>query len=163
MVHLFMARPEAGEATRGYLHGSLLTNFVGELGPISRWRMLLVDIFIALLQVVMLGVILERRGLKTAMDSRVPGARGPGLISSTLPLSQDLDAEEQGIRRSQDDMGNDIEIRALGKEGERDDASTMGSKRNEHTLDAFYSGQLVIADLHLVETVRTAWERTYGT
>ena len=158
-----MARPEAGEATRGYLHGSLLTNFVGELGPISRWRMLLVDIFIALLQVVMLGVILERRGLKNAIDNRVPGVRGPGLVSSALPLSQDLDAEEQGIRRSQDDLGNDIELQALGKEGERDDTPAVGSKRNEHALDAFYSGQLLIADLHLVETVRTAWQRTYGT
>ena len=124
------------------------------------------DIFIALLQVIMIGITLERRNLRTAIDTRVSGvsgAQGAGLVSSIIPSSQDLDAEEQGIRRSQDNLGNDIELQALGKDGERGEPPDTGSKRNEHALDPFYSGQLVIADLYLAEAVRTAWERTYGT
>ena len=119
------------------------------------------DIFIALLQVVILGVTLERRNLKISIDSRGLRASLTDSVPSGLIPRQDLDAEEQGIRRSQEQTGSEIGLLSSRKEGVSDELSG-GVMRNEHALDAFYSGQIVIADLYLGEAVRTAWRRRYG-
>ncbi|KAI4154812.1 MAG: hypothetical protein LQ340_001418 [Diploschistes diacapsis] len=156
LVHLFMARPEGGEAMRGYLHGGLLIDFVGELGPISRWRMLLIDTLIALLQIVILGVTLERRDLRIAMNSpssTTAGLAGTPLGASLIFSAQDLDAEEQGIRRSQEGIGDTFEMVALNKNAESDEAFLSPRRRNEHALDAYYSGDVVIAHIDFTETV----------
>jgi hypothetical protein len=68
LFHLFSRAPEAGEATRGYLHGSLLLDFIGQHGPSSKLRLLLLDMVILLLQFLALAVISERKELETKKD-----------------------------------------------------------------------------------------------
>lgn len=127
--------------------------------------MLFVDIFIALLQVVILGIILERAGLKSAIESGQVAASNVSTNDPTLsvlPTRQDIDAEEQGIRRSQENFADDIEMSTLkGNGGGHEDLESQ-RRRHEHALDGFYSGQVVIADVHFSDTIRTAWRRRYG-
>ena len=156
LAHLLSAGPEASEATRGYLHGGMLIDFVGQLGPVSRWRLLLVDVFIVLLQVIILGITLEERDLNDVTESTT------GSVSGAMPTRQDLDAEERGIRRSQENLGDEMEMAPL-KSGDRENEGvTAARQRDGHPLDLMFSGQLVAANLRCTEVVRTAWRRTYG-
>ena len=84
------------------------------------------------------------------------------LGASLIFPAQDLDAEEQGIRRSQEGIGDAFEMVALNKNAESDEAFLSPRRRNEHALDAYYSGDVVIAHIDFTETVRTAWQRRYG-
>ena len=156
-LHIILSRPEAGEAARGYLHGGLLIDFVGELGPVSKWRLLLFDIFILLLQVLMLGATLEKRDMKLAMSNMGYAEASGNRETSTR---QDLDAEEQGIRRSQDGNLDGPGLSASHTE-EMDEAFEASNPRDEHYLDAYYGGQFVIFNFHVVETIRMAWIRRY--
>lgn len=87
-THLLQARPEAkGWASRGYLHGGLIIDFVGEPGPVSKWRLVSMDLLIFGLQLVVLVVGNER--LKAVGD---PQAQEPHVT----PETQDLEAAEEG-------------------------------------------------------------------
>ncbi|RMD39615.1 hypothetical protein DV735_g5511, partial [Chaetothyriales sp. CBS 134920] len=98
ITHLLHDRPEAvSRYARGWIHGGLLIDFVGELGPVSRWTLLAYDVVIVLLQVVMLMVGQERRRRAD---------RGGGDESAAATAQQDLDAEEAGFRRSIEAAGS---------------------------------------------------------
>ncbi|KAK5062562.1 hypothetical protein LTR84_004635 [Exophiala bonariae] len=87
-THLLQANPEAkGWASRGYLHGGLIIDFVGELGPVSKWRLLSMDLLIFGLQLIVLVVSNEK--LKAVGD---PEAQQ----SHEEPDGQDLEAAEEG-------------------------------------------------------------------
>jgi hypothetical protein len=92
--HLFFSVPSAGEPTQRYLHGGLLIDFIGQRlsfegflvmvgGPISRLRLLSVDVIILCLQLVMLaissaseeGLEMDRTGGPAALDSAERGER----------------------------------------------------------------------------------------
>ena len=154
---------------RGYIHGALLIDFVGELGPISRFRLVLLDIVVTILQFVILAIILEREGLKKDME----GSLGPApttTLEETDLAGQDLDAEEQGLHRSAM-LAGDIELQSLrSSTAERRDEDGSGmdalqesvsprSSRSEHPLDTFNSGQHVIVNLHIIETIRISYRR----
>ena len=100
VTHIFHARPEGTKATRGYLHGGLLCDFVGELGPISRSRLLILDALIVGLQLGYLAVNHELEAIKGTQSEK-----------TTAP-PQDLEAEEAGVRRDEQDSlpVNDDEI-----------------------------------------------------
>ncbi|MCJ1393506.1 hypothetical protein MMC18_006381 [Xylographa bjoerkii] len=173
LLHTISAAPDAGEAMRGYIHGALLIDFVGELGPISKIRMVLLDLITMVLQFVILAVVLEREALKKGME----GSLGPAASSTEEETGlggQDLDAEEQGIHRSLAGETEDIEMQPLRStrpeagddyhESETDTfldlSSTLPrSSACEHPLDTFNSGQHVVADLHITETIRTSYRR----
>ncbi|MCJ1402592.1 hypothetical protein MMC11_005812 [Xylographa trunciseda] len=173
LLHTISAAPDAGEAMRGYIHGALLIDFVGELGPISKIRMVLLDLLIMLLQFIILAVVLERQELKKGME----GSLGPAASSTEEEAGlggQDHDAEEQGIHRSLAGGTEDIEMQPLGStrlevghdyhESETDNfldfpSTVPRSSASEHPLDTFHSGQHVIANLHIVETIRTSYRR----
>ena len=91
LTHLLNARPEGSKALRGYLHGGLICDFVGELGPISHSRLLLLDITIVGLQLYYLAVSYELDTTKGAESGE----------SETAP--QDIESEEAGVRREEQD------------------------------------------------------------
>lgn len=160
LLHILLSRPEAGQASRGYLHGGLLIDFVGELGPVSKWKLLLLDIFVVVLQVLILGATLEKRELRSAMSRPV----NIGSTENRDTLSrQDLDAEEQGIRRSQDGLLSSPRLGGVGGEEDIDEVFEASEPKHEHYLDAFYGGQYVIFNLHVAEMIRRAWIRRYDT
>lgn len=172
LLHIWLAAPSAGEATRGYLHGGLAMDFIGQKGPSSKLHLILLDLLIASLQVVHLAAHIVRQRLK---DTSAP-ARAAGAAAATqAPTTggQNLDAEERGLRRSDElqhqvERQGDIEMQTLNPTGsapepemsaedssERDALlSTTLPRSDAHIFDAFHSGQIVLADLDLWKTVQ---------
>lgn len=158
---------------RGYIHGALLIDFVGELGPISKTRLVLLDLATMVLQFVILTVVLERAALKKCMEGSLgptanPTEEGLGLVG------QDHDAEEQGVHRSAISGNVGIELQPLRPTGRHLDgdygnsdgdavfeasSSTTRTSVSEHPLDIFNSGQHVVANLHIIETIRTLYRQ----
>src|SRR5215469_6401154 len=98
--HLWFPRPAAGEAARGYLHGGLLLDFVGQLGPSSKLRLVLLDIFILLLQLIALAATVKRRSMgKTKPPTATRATRATSDSTVATLSGQDHDAEERGLHR----------------------------------------------------------------
>lgn len=161
IAHASSTPPTAGEAVRGYLHGGLLIDFVGQKSPVSRVRLVWYDLLVLMLQLVMLGIKVEKK----KMDAPAGGGERRG------EEAQDHDAEERGTRRSQEGMEG-IELQSLrpmseGRAGDEEDGArhdllerTEESMTSEHPGDAFYSGQSIIAIVHIVDTIREQWRQT---
>ncbi|EGD92182.1 hypothetical protein H112_00256 [Trichophyton rubrum D6] len=158
-LHIASANPSAGEASRGYLHGGLFIDFVGQKGPTSKLQLLAVDLLVICLQILMVGAILEKEKVSALISSRRTAESIP---SSTVP-EQDHDSEEQGLLRSsqnlssqEDDMGNrqvsGLELSNLG--GERGVNAVIGM----HPRDYFHSGEALIMNLNIGRTLRQQWQ-----
>lgn len=180
ILHVLFSPPAAGEATRGYLHGGILIDFVGQESPVSRIRLVSLDMLTCALQLVILAVVLERRKIAPLSVSQ-SGADEP-VLSPSLPRSQDHDSEERGILRPPGSPSEDIELQPLstGRTGadedrERnellrhatsprspDDDDPGVTAMDEHPLDRFHSGQHVLADMYLLDVVRTQWSQYRG-
>ena len=117
LSHAYFSRPEAGEATRGYLHGGLAMDFIGQKGPISKTHLLVLDLLVLLLQLVNLGVVAVKKKASAAAEApvhststttRTAGTRGEPVGGD----QQTLDDEERGQLRS-DHQPVDIELQDL--------------------------------------------------
>ncbi|CAN8099292.1 unnamed protein product [Discula destructiva] len=137
LSHLWFAPLEASETMRGYLHGGVIIDFIGQKAPTSRISLLLLDCLILGLQCVMCAVWLEMdqlRKLESTLKSVSAGglrksanaaatptvlATGVDVSTGALTSTQDLDSEERGVLRD-DPLGadetNDIEMRPLVRE-----------------------------------------------
>ena len=172
--HLLDNPATAGEATRFYLHGGIITDFVGQLSPISKTRLVAADLLFWALQIIMLAVSLERRKLGGGNgEAAAAGAISSGGDEEAVSW-QAQDAAERGERR--DIYAEDtesIEMDSLSRqqmgrdEAEEDllpDGSTSVSS-DRHPLDDFNSGQHIIADLDILGMIRTQWSQrnAFGT
>ena len=168
LLHLLFKPPAAGEATRGYLLGGLLIDFVGQESPVSRWRLLVLDAMVLALQILILAVTLERR--KLAVEY------GDVLVEEVEEARQDHDSEERGIMRRDDTVQDDIELQDIrhtssGRTGgdedrERDellDREGSNQRGDRHPLDPFLTGQAVIINVHVIDTIRSQWHFTADT
>lgn len=167
-LHILLSPPAAGEALRGYLHGGMTIDFVGQISPVSRWRLVGLDALCLVLQVVMMCVNLEKQRLQGRR--KVPGAVGMDAAAEEQGRGQqDLDAEERGVLGSEE-VAAGIEMQDLGprsrgrtggdEDRERDELlahALQEEERDDHPLDVFYTGEHVIVKLHLWETIRTQW------
>lgn len=166
---------------RGYLHGSFIIDFIGQKGPTSKYQLVTLDLLILALQCVMLAVHVEKERLKAILS---PNNSTPAssLTPSTAAIpSQDLDAEERGVIRNIVTDGSDgMEMHELGETSQRAVDGTRSSQlsnvdaEQEHLLseavgpaavvpqdgplDMFYSGNVIIADFHVLQTLRNQWE-----
>lgn len=164
--HLLDDPASAGEATRFYLHGGIIIDFVGQLSPISKTRLIATDLLFWALQIIMLSVSLERR--------RLGGEDGEGAAADTNSSEgneeaeswQAQDAAERGERRDTNaEDTEDIEMHVLSNhqmgtdEAEQDllpdNLASVPSDRHPH--DDFNSGEHVIADIDILSMVRTQW------
>jgi hypothetical protein len=91
--HYLRPNPSAGEATRGYLHGGLVLDFVGQLGPTPKAQLLLLDLALLLLQLLLVRAIASKRHWEDQSGSK-PAPRD-GATSREVTIEQQ-DAEEQG-------------------------------------------------------------------
>lgn len=154
LFHLFSRAPGAGEATRGYLHGSLLLDFIGQHGPSSRLLLLLLDMVILLLQLLALAVISERKELESKKEV------ASQITSIVDSHNQDHDAEERGQVRGTTLGTDDIELDDL---GDSRTATTMHESEppvQNHTFalsDNIASGQAIIGDFHIVDSARSMY------
>ncbi|KAL7274712.1 hypothetical protein RUND412_002384 [Rhizina undulata] len=163
LLHLFTAAPSAGELTRGYLHGGLITDFIGQEGPISKLRLLSVDTIILLLQLLMLTISVTKQtheASRTRSETR----------HTTTPV-QDLDSEERGeIRRhsiSSESSADTAEVPGREQEGllnEIDDAGIAETdirsswrRRRERKAFEISSGEFVVTRIDLVGILRQQW------
>lgn len=162
LLHLLSRPPAAGEATRGYLLGGLLIDFVGQESPVSRWTLLVLDALVLALQILVLAVTLERR--KLAIED------GDVLVEEVEEARQDHDSEERGMLRRDDTVQSDIELQDMrhtssGRTGgdedrERDELLECEEStvpRDQHPLDPFLTGQAVIVNVRVIDTIRSQW------
>jgi hypothetical protein len=150
--HLWFSRPEAGEAARGYLHGGLLLDFVGQLGPSSKFRLVLLDIFILFLQLIALAATVKRRSMgKTKPPTAARAARTTSDSAVATLSGQDHDAEERGLPRQPLSP-----LASSRPEGSVSDLAsrTSPSSRTHAMADLLASGQGVIAELYVWDTLR---------
>ena len=148
---------------RGYLHGGLLIDFVGQEGPISKTKLVLLDILTLALQLLMLSVTLERSKMR---DSDII-ISASGASTTTTP-HQDHDSEERGLLRPDPTIIESIQLQPLpGRTGGDEDAErdellaeplpTSLTDPTEHPLDTFSTGEHMIVNLHILDTIRSQW------
>ncbi|KAH7402874.1 hypothetical protein BKA66DRAFT_404487 [Pyrenochaeta sp. MPI-SDFR-AT-0127] len=168
-LHLTYPAPSAGEDTRGYLHGGLMIDFIGQQGPTGKWKLGALDVCVLMLQLVMVSVHVKRRELKkklAKMSTGVassstnaaasgatsdPEAEGTARVASdNAARDQDADDEERGVLHRSDtlsDIGADPD--------DEEDALLPPSSDAGHAdaLDILTSGQCVIGDFTLIDTL----------
>lgn len=179
IFHAFFIRPEAGEETRGYLHGGLFIDFIGQK-PAPVFRLLSFDVLIFLVDFVMLALIIERvktAGPKDPTTSNITQrTTDAGTTSPDQPQAdgQDHDAEERGVMRDTEspDTSNDSTSGALSVADIDEDvnnerttlladpgeSSSPQTSRGGHPLDSLSSGQAVIVDMGFLGTIRDQWQ-----
>ena len=121
-----------------------------------------------------MGVVLERRkmGVESA-GAMVGGVAGDE--PATWETRQDHDSEERGMLRRGSDAVDDIELQdfghaSLGRTGgdedrERDELLRPdGGRELQDCLpwDHFYTGEHVVANLHIIDTIRAQWNSSGG-
>lgn len=176
LIHILTSLPSATELTRGYIHGSITIDFIGEKAPRTKFKLLGMDLVILCLQLFMLAVHVESERVKAIIKN--DGVDVAADSAEAAPMAdvvpgQDHDAEERGVIRelaggSSDDIemadlppssssqSNDTQAVDAG-ETERLLEETVGAagvEPHEGALDVFYSGNLVVADFHVLHTLR---------
>lgn len=172
IFHAFFIRPEAGESTRGYLHGGLFIDFIGQK-PAPVFRLLSFDLLIFLVDFVMLALIVERVKTAGKPPSTTDTTNTDSATSTEQPDSerQDHDAEERGVIREPENTSpsdtpstspvaeidedvNNERTTLLADPGETSSAQTP---RGGHPLDSYSSGQAVIMEMGFFSTIRDQW------
>ncbi|KAK6208412.1 hypothetical protein LQW54_006893 [Pestalotiopsis sp. IQ-011] len=163
-LHLVTALPQASEISRGYLHGGVLVDFVGQKAPTSKFSLLLLDLVVLCLQCLMLSVNLEKDRVKKILNPPRPAevnAATAAAAAATNP-TQDHDHEERGVLRDGPtvDELDGIEMRPLRSDnGDDEDASLLRRRdsNQEGLRDILASGNAILADFHVRTALRRAW------
>lgn len=186
LLHIFTARSQAGEAMRGYLHGGVIIDLIGQKGPTSKIHLVLLDLLILGLQCFMLAVHVERERLTKATAALSSGTTVPpnDQPRAEVVTAQDHDAEERGIMRDGDTNDEGIELQSLPPRNEEATTSatteadaerieererllaeppprTEEEDDDDTGLDIFWSGTAVLADFHIIQNLRRQWQ-DYG-
>ncbi|KAF8856989.1 DUF1746-domain-containing protein [Acephala macrosclerotiorum] len=186
LLHIFTARPEAGEAMRGYLHGGVIIDLIGQKGPTSKIHLMLLDLLILGLQCFMLSVHVERERLTKVIAALSSGSVLPPSDQPRAEVvsAQDHDSEEQGVMRDGITGNDGIELRPIPPRNQETTASgsgevdagrneererllaeppprTEGEEEDDAGLDIFWAGTVVLADFHVVQNLRRQWQ-DYG-
>jgi hypothetical protein len=170
-AHTFFSLPEAGEATRGYLHGGVIIDFIGQKPPTSKLAFLLFDLVILGTQCLMLAVHQEREKLKKAVAPALQTLSPSGDQTeqgAAVETTQDHDAEERGVLRDEAYVGGaeGIELQPLSGSGsareggipgddEQGGSTFASATASADTLDIIRSGNAVLANFHVIHAVRT--------
>lgn len=182
LAHIISALPTAGEATRGYLHGGVIVDFVGQKPPATRLCLLFFDAMILAVQCLMLAIHTEREKLRKIVNpSLQPLWPGPGQAGQqagtpgTQPeATQTLDAEERGVNREDeiaigDGDGNERGPLVGNNRGgeEQDDEQRLGANYSPASagidlFDVMRSGNASVGSFHPIHAVRTV-ENDYQT
>lgn len=134
-----------------------MIDFIGQEGPTSKWKLVGLDTCILLLQLAMVSVHVKKRESKKivaqmAGESETRGTateEGQGQPAEQNTASnQDADSEERGVLRRTDTMSD------VGAEAEEEDALLPGAESGRaDALDLLISGQCIIGELALIETL----------
>ncbi|CZT48007.1 uncharacterized protein RSE6_08647 [Rhynchosporium secalis] len=182
LLHLFTERSSASESMRGYLHGGVIIDLIGQKGPTSKCHLVMLDLLILALQCFMLAVHVERERLSAVNDalaSTSPTA-ATGIPREAVISAQSLDAEERGvlgesIATSEGDMELQLMPHAVSgdspfrNENEADEGRNEERERllaeppapqdddDDGSLDVMWSGMAIVADFHILHNLRRQW------
>ena len=164
-MHLLLEPAAAGEATRGYLHGGIIIDFIGQSSPVSKIKLVATDLLVWALQIIMLAASLERRKLAGNSNETAAAGASSGITDEEAESWHNHDAAERGeLSGINPAESQDIELQALhwdrasGDEVGNDSPDDPTSNHMEHhPLDIFHSGQHIIAHLALPSMIRTQW------
>jgi hypothetical protein len=181
LLHMFTSLPEAAEGARGYLHGGVMVDFIGQTAPKSKLSLLLLDLGLLLLQCLMLAIHSEReklrsvvRSAKSRSDSETEPNASTNLDGSAAepPTIQDHDREERGVTNSTRELpvaeNGDIELQPIsqraghGQEGSAEERHLLTSRPSSQTRNAMQlsemlnSGNAILGEFHIMNTIRTA-------
>ncbi|KAH6646414.1 hypothetical protein BKA67DRAFT_541381 [Truncatella angustata] len=164
ILHLATSLPQASEISRGYLHGGVLVDFVGQKAPTSKFTLLLLDVLVLTLQCFMLSVNLEKDRIKKILNPPRQPVGGTGATPAPANASQDHDHEERGVLRDgpTTDETDDIEMQPLRGSN---DAGNVGhaslaerrSSSGGNLRDVLSSGNAILADFHVRDALRRAY------
>ncbi|KAI1004085.1 hypothetical protein K3495_g4126 [Podosphaera aphanis] len=188
LLHIFSARSEAGESMRGYLHGGIIIDLIGQKAPTSTLHLLSLDVLLLLLQCLMLAVSTEKERLQTILTALTSLRPDPPISPSPDALTaQDHDAEERGIFRhptatsvatdmpnlaradprriSTPPVANEDNAIRQDEAEERDGLLTESLSRveddDDEALELFWSGMTIVADFHILHCLKRQL-RDYG-
>ncbi|EUC42855.1 hypothetical protein COCMIDRAFT_102442 [Bipolaris oryzae ATCC 44560] len=175
LLHLTYPAPAAGEDTRGYLHGGLMIDFIGQQGPTSKWKLGALDICILFLQLVMVSVHVKRRELKKKLAKLAAGGGGgasntttnratsdlattetgaatataAAVANTNVGRGQDADDEERGVLHRTDTLSD------MGAEAGGEDDMLLPESESGHAdaMEMLSSGQCVIGEFTLLDTL----------
>ncbi|KAK1757674.1 DSC E3 ubiquitin ligase complex subunit 4 [Echria macrotheca] len=158
LFHMLFALPRASEATRGYLHGGVLIDFIGQKPPTWRLGLLLFDLIIWSTQCLMLAVHQEREKLRKAVNPSLQSVPGTENTTGAWQSTQDHDAEERGVLRDENDLMGDegIELQPLRPDDGAE--APMGASYSQAAVDlvdVLWSGNALLANFHVIHAVRT--------
>lgn len=172
LLHIFTARSEATEAMRGYLHGGVIIDLIGQKGPTSKIHLILLDILILALQCFMLSVRVEEDRLQTILTVL---SRSSSKMAD-LTVIQDYDAEERGIIRDEIVEDNSLELEQIAGPSSssydpqpvinRDiepasESPSQLTQEEDEALELFWSGMATVCDFHILYNLKKQW-RDYG-
>jgi hypothetical protein len=165
LLHITYPAPSAGEDTRGYLHGGLMIDFIGQQGPTSKWKLAALDICILFLQLVMVSVHAKRRELKKKLATLSAGggastaterATSDPAAEETAQATndnaareQDADDEERGVLHRTDTLSD------IGADPDNEEDALLPSlsgSGHADALDVLTSGQCTIGEFTLIDT-----------
>ena len=185
LLHILTAHSSAGEETRGYLHGGVILDLIGQRGPTSKLHLVILDILVLGMQCVMLSVVLEKERIVKLLADLKGGVRVETVSTEESSQAdsrdvQDVDAEERGVLRHGMTDSGDVELSNLSA-GNNNDSSTLSEEREHllaepasnvtepsiavvegsHPLDMFYSRTATIATFHVLPALKGQWQ-DYG-
>lgn len=164
-VHFFTDAPTASEVTRFYMHGSIIIDFIGQRamgGWTSKMRLCAMDLLVAALQVTAIGVVAEllvKKDVVKSVNVMSEGRAGERVGDAVRRFWEATGIGSVGGRRG----GADVEMQPLRdgrrREDEGEEEEEQQAQVPRSPMDMYNSGQAVVADLNLVDTVRQQfWE-----
>ncbi|KAH7319968.1 hypothetical protein B0I35DRAFT_478263 [Stachybotrys elegans] len=172
LLHLFSAPPVGPDYHRGYQHGGLIIDFIGQRPPAWRIYYMLADLFILSVQCLMIAIHSERENLRVALKTFRPISQDVARELAPAQTMEALDAEERGVLRDNVlptlDETNDVEMQPLispnGADNSQriiDEAESTNDGLDEspgsHLNDLLCSGNAIIGEYRVTQALRLAF------
>ncbi|ATY58835.1 hypothetical protein CCM_06196 [Cordyceps militaris CM01] len=168
LLHIFTSLPVGLDDQRGYQHGGLVIDFVGQKPSTSRIYYVLCDIILLVLQCVMLTIHSEREQMRVTLKTFRPMAADLAEQAAAGRTIRELDEEERGVSALLDEEAGDeaveVEMRLLNQDSndvvEEAGPSNGNSNGNDnadtttHLFSVMNSGNAVLGPYHVLHTMR---------
>lgn len=181
-LHMFGSVPTGYDHHRGYQHGGIVVDFIGQKPATHKSYYVVADLLILLIQCLMLSIHAEREKLRVALKTFRPLLPEVAADAANEQTLETLDAEERGvpsIQSSAGHAGSDAgteayltrdQVNSEGGTG-RDESSPPSppldaeeeDRPRTHLSDIMDSGNAVLGEYCPTHTIRTAamdFERT---
>ncbi|KAJ6445808.1 ferric reductase transmembrane component [Purpureocillium lavendulum] len=177
-LHMFGHLPRGPGFHRGYQHGGLIIDFVGQRPPTYRLYYVLADVVILAVQCLMLTVHTQREKLRVALKTFRPLVPDIAQELATARSAEDLDAEERGVLQNAPGMDmdvedDDVELQPLSSNMQEGEGSaqmegsgslvrpvTSEASSRSQMSDIINSGNAVLGEYHIIRSLASAAEQS---